>query len=104
MKTAPSQLLNRTGWIALICTLNALVCCEREGASSRPTSWYTTHRHHQAEVEGVAEQMDLLHLQKIEMADDVFVVNIDGYVGDSTKREIKFAESLGKPVHWLEPC
>ncbi len=42
-----------------------------------------------------------LHLQKIRMADEVYIVDPDGYVGESTRREIAFAESLGKPVRYL---
>lgn len=55
---------------------------------------------HLAEAEGVAEQMDALHLRKIEMADEVFVVNLDHYVGESTRREVEHAKSLGKPIRW----
>ncbi|HEV7203094.1 MAG TPA: hypothetical protein VGN18_00720 [Jatrophihabitans sp.] len=42
-----------------------------------------------------------VHFQKIRMADEVYVVDPGGYVGDSTRREIAYAESLGKPVRYL---
>ncbi len=42
-----------------------------------------------------------VHLHKIRMADEVFVVDPGGYVGESTRREIAYAESLGKPVRYL---
>ena len=42
-----------------------------------------------------------MHLQKIRMADEVFIVDPGGYVGESTRREIAYAESLGKPVRYL---
>jgi hypothetical protein len=42
-----------------------------------------------------------VHLQKIRMADEVYVVDPGGYVGESTRREIAYAESLGKPVRYL---
>jgi len=42
-----------------------------------------------------------VHFQKIRMADEVYVVDPDGYVGESTRREIAYAESLGKPVRYL---
>jgi hypothetical protein len=42
-----------------------------------------------------------LHLQKIRLADEVYIVDPGGYVGESTRREIAFAESLGKPVRYL---
>ncbi|MFB9313050.1 hypothetical protein [Nocardioides plantarum] len=42
-----------------------------------------------------------VHLQKVRMADEVYVVDPGGYVGESTRREIAFAESLGTPVRYL---
>ena len=35
------------------------------------------------------------------MADEVYIVDPGGYVGESTRREIAYAESLGKPVRYL---
>ncbi len=43
------------------------------------------------------------HLEKIGMADEVLVVNVGGYVGESTRREIAHARSRGIPVGFLEP-
>jgi len=57
---------------------------------------------HQAEAEGVREHMDKLHRAKIDMADEVRVINVDGYIGDSTRDDIAYAESQGKPVAYLE--
>lgn len=57
--------------------------------------WYPADSDHQAEKEGVAEQMDNLHLRKIDLADEIFVVNKDDYIGDSTRREIQYSESKG---------
>jgi hypothetical protein len=45
-----------------------------------------------------------LHLQKVAMADEVLVVNVGGYVGESTRREIEHARSLGVAVRFLEPA
>ncbi len=42
-----------------------------------------------------------VHFQKIRMADEVYVVDPGGYVGESTRREIAYAESHGKPVRYL---
>ena len=42
-----------------------------------------------------------VHLQKIRMADEVYIVDPGGYVGESTRREIAYAESLGKSVRYL---
>ncbi len=39
-----------------------------------------------------------VHFQKIRMADEVYIVDPGGYVGESTRREIAYAESLGKPA------
>lgn len=46
--------------------------------------------------------LDRLHFQKIDMADRVHVVNVGGYYGESTAREIAYARSVGKPVTFME--
>lgn len=51
---------------------------------------------------GMKEMLDKMHLQKIDMADEIFVINVGGYIGESTKREIAHAEQSGKPVRYLE--
>ncbi len=60
---------------------------------------------HGAEVLGpeVVTRLDELHLRKIEMADEILVLNVGGYVGESTRGEINHARALGKPIRWLEP-
>lgn len=58
--------------------------------------------HHLAEKEGVADILDELHLRKIDLADEVYIVNVDGYTGEGTKREIAYANSQSKPVRYLE--
>ena len=65
--------------------------------------WYCKNEipDHLAEHEGVATEMDELHLRKIDLADEVFIVNHDDYIGDSTRREIEYAQSQGKPLRWL---
>jgi hypothetical protein len=45
--------------------------------------------------------LDRIHFQKIDMADRVHVVNVGGYYGESTAREIAYARSLGKPVTFM---
>lgn len=47
--------------------------------------------------------LDELHFRKIELADEILVLNVSGYVGSSTKREIDHAQRLGKTVRYLEP-
>lgn len=46
--------------------------------------------------------LDELHLRKIDLADEVLVLNVDNYVGDSTRREIAYAQANGKKIRWLE--
>lgn len=58
--------------------------------------------------EGVAHDsaakvaLDELHKRKIDLADYVLVLNVGGYIGDSTRSEIAYAEQRGKPVRYLE--
>ena len=47
-------------------------------------------------------RLDELHLRKIELADEVFIVNPGGYIGESTRREIAYAEEISRPVRYLE--
>ncbi len=51
---------------------------------------------------GTKEMLDDMHLRKIDMADEIFVINVGGYIGESTKREIAYAEKTGKKVNYLE--
>lgn len=53
--------------------------------------------------EGVKEMLDDMHKRKIDMADEIFVVNVGGYIGESTCSEIDYATASGKPVRYLEP-
>ncbi len=43
-----------------------------------------------------------LHYRKIEISDAIYVVNVGGYIGESTQREIEYARSLGKEIMFLE--
>ena len=47
--------------------------------------------------------LDELHKRKIDLADEVFVLNVGGYIGESTRLEIAYARVHGKPVSFLEP-
>lgn len=44
-----------------------------------------------------------LHLRKIDLADRVLIVNAGGYVGESTRREIAYAQAAGKPLTFSDP-
>ena len=48
------------------------------------------------------EMLDDMHKRKIDMADEIFVINVGGYIGSSTRSEIDYAVATGKPVHYLE--
>ena len=47
--------------------------------------------------------LDDMHKAKIDMSDEIFVINVDGYIGDSTRSEIEYAKMTGKAVRFLEP-
>lgn len=49
------------------------------------------------------EEFEKLHLKKIEISDAIFVVNVNGYIGESTKKEIEYAKSLQKEILYLVP-
>lgn len=46
--------------------------------------------------------LDDMHKRKIDMADEIFVINAGGYIGSSTASEIEYAKETGKRVHYLE--
>lgn len=46
--------------------------------------------------------LDDMHKRKIDMADSIFVINVGGYIGESTKSEIAYAKEHGKKVEYLE--
>ena len=52
--------------------------------------------------EGAKAMLDDMHKRKIDMADEIFVINVGGYIGDSTRSEIEYAKSTGKGVKFLE--
>ncbi len=56
----------------------------------------------QAEREEMLERLGALHRHKIDLADEVLVINVGGYVGQSTRSEIEYAKSLGKPIRYWE--
>ena len=48
------------------------------------------------------EMLDDMHKRKIDMADEIFVINVGGYIGSSTRSEIEYATATGKLVSYLE--
>ena len=53
-------------------------------------------------TEGTKEMLDDLHKRKIDMADSIYVINVGGYIGSSTRSEIEYAKANGKEVRYLE--
>lgn len=49
------------------------------------------------------EALDELHKRKIDLADEVLILNVGGYIGESTKSEMMYANEKGKALRWLEP-
>jgi hypothetical protein len=65
--------------------------------------WFSHHdRETYYPTDDEKKALDRLHFRKIELADWIFVVNVGGYVGESTRNEIAYAESLGRTVVYLE--
>jgi len=54
-------------------------------------------------TEGTKEMLDEIHLRKIDLADEIFVINKGGYIGESTRKEIEYAVRNGKGINYLEP-
>ena len=53
-------------------------------------------------AEGTKEMLDDMHKRKIDMADEIFVINVNGYIGESTKSEIEYARKNNKLISYLE--
>jgi len=54
-------------------------------------------------TEGTKEMLDDMHKCKIDMADAIYVLNVGGYIGSSTRSEIEYALHTGREVRYLEP-
>lgn len=48
------------------------------------------------------KMLDKMHRQKIDMSDEIYVINPEGYIGESTKSEIEYAKSKRKKISYLE--
>jgi len=60
--------------------------------------------HSPEELAEIKARLDWLHLRKIDLADEILVLNVGGYAGESTRREIAYARETGKTIRWLEPA
>ncbi len=56
----------------------------------------------EVQTESIKQMLDDMHKRKIDMADEIFVINVDGYIGSSTKSEIEYASKTGKIIRYLE--
>ena len=54
------------------------------------------------DLQGLKEMLDDMHKRKIDLADEIFVINKGGYIGSSTKSEIEYAKLAGKRISYLE--
>lgn len=57
----------------------------------------------QVEQHEIKARLDELHKRKIDLADEVLILNVNGYIGTSTRSELEYAIAHGKVVRWLEP-
>lgn len=57
----------------------------------------------EAERSRIKAELDQLHKRKIELADELLVLNVGGYVGESTRAEIEHGQRLGKRIRWWAP-
>jgi hypothetical protein len=80
-------ILERQGAVVLGCTLLPM--------------WFCGVPSHFGEATGTKAQCDDLHLRKIDLADEVLVIDIYGYIGESTRNEIAYATKHGTPVKYL---
>lgn len=55
------------------------------------------------EFDETKRKLDELHKRKIDLSDEILILNVGGYIGDSTRSEWQYAVSRGKKVRWLEP-
>ena len=51
---------------------------------------------------GTKEMLDDMHKRKIDMADEIYVINVGGYIGESTMSEIEYAKKNGRGARYLE--
>ncbi|MFA5302367.1 MAG: hypothetical protein WC395_06755, partial [Bacteroidales bacterium] len=52
--------------------------------------------------EGTKEMLDNMHKRKIDLAQAIYVINRDGYIGGSTRSEIEYAKAAGKEIFYME--
>jgi len=65
------------------------------GANTKDVARDTSLSHHKP-------MLDELHKRKIDLADEILVLNVGGYIGESTRSEIQYAQAQDKPIRFLE--
>lgn len=55
-----------------------------------------------SELDEIKRQLDELHLRKIDLADEVLILNVDGYIGESTKHELEYARKCKKRIRFWD--
>ena len=65
------------------------------------TSYRGNEKSHIGDIENVKAFVDEIHKRKIDISDEVLVIDIGGYIGESTRSEINYAINMGKPVRYL---
>jgi hypothetical protein len=68
-----------------------------------PFTYLKDSRTHLAEQEGLGDVMDMVHKKKIDLSDEILVINVDDYIGESTKSEILYAINTRKHVKYAYP-
>lgn len=62
-------------------------------------SWYgTLESYNPTPEEKIA--LDALHFRRIDLSDEILVIDRGGYIGESTRNEIEYADATGKPVRY----
>jgi len=54
------------------------------------------------DLKDIKKKLDELHLRKIDISDEILVLNVGGYIGDSTHNEIEYAKANNKRIRYLE--
>lgn len=72
------------------------------GINILPNGYFSESNHHGAEQEGVKHILDELHKRKIDISDEVVILNVGGYIGESTRSELNYAIQQGKYIKYLE--
>jgi len=79
-------------------TLEGAICL---GMNLLP-EWYGAEASHQAEAEGIDKEQDSLHFDKIDISHELYVVNVNHYIGKSTAREIAYAQKKGINIRYYQ--